>query len=411
MNNNYHQVRLGDVGQIITGKTPPTDNPSNYNGEIQFLTPSDDLSVKHIYKTKKTISEKGLLVVKNCLLPPNSISVSCIGSDLGKVVITTKPTITNQQINSIIPSQEYDVDYIYYSLLQIGKLLNFISKTSTAVPIVNKSDFSKYTIAAPPLPIQRTIAATLSCLDDKIELNNRINANLEAGAGAIFKSWFVDFEPFQGGEFVDSELGKIPKGWRVGIISDFAKNIVCGKTPSTKNEDYYGDTIPFITIPDMHNNVYVINTERYLSKSGEKSQSNKTIPKNSICVSCIATTGLVSLTSENSQTNQQINTIICADSKSYIYAYLYIKGLTSQISALASSGSATPNLNKEQFSKIKMLIPSMNIIHQFFDIIEPMFLTIKKNQEQSRALASIRDILLPRLMSGEIEVPKEENQK
>jgi type I restriction enzyme S subunit len=222
MKQNWPQIRLGDIAKIITGKTPRTNNPNNYGGVIPFLTPSDDLNVKHVIKTSKTITSEELSEVKTCLIPANSICVSCIGSDLGKVVMTTELTITNQQINSIIPSENFDSNFMYYSMIRLGKEINYISKTSTAVPIVNKSSFSNYCIPLPPLSTQRAISAILSCLDDKIELNNQTNTNLEAQAQAIFKSWFVDFEPFQGGKFVDSALGKIPVGWKVGRLSEIA---------------------------------------------------------------------------------------------------------------------------------------------------------------------------------------------
>ncbi|GHT73852.1 type I restriction endonuclease MjaXP subunit S [Spirochaetia bacterium] len=408
----YPQVRLGDVGQIITGKTPPTDNPLNYNGEIQFLTPSDDLSVKHIYKTKKTISKTGLLAVKNCLLPPSSIAVSCIGSDLGKVVITTKPTITNQQINSIIPSKEYDVDYIYYSLLQIGKLLNFISKTSTAVPIVNKSDFSKYTITAPPLPIQRTIAATLSSLDDKIELNNRINANLEAQAQAIFKSWFVDFEPFQDGEFVDSELGKIPKGWRVGRISEHV-TVKDGThdSPKQKPEGYK-------LITSKHLNSYSINfDEAYYIEKNDYDEINKRskVDRYDILISMIGTVGI-------------INYVLCEDVDFAVknvgifktsqnlevveYLLFYLKssyGVNHLLSNIAGSTQKFISLN--ELRNFPFLAPDEKIIKKFKTYVFLLLQEVHNIELESKTLAAIRDSLLPRLMSGEIEVPKEENHK
>ena len=136
-----YKKHISDLGRIVTGKTPRTSISENYGGHIPFLTPSDDLSGKYAYKTSKTLSELGLKEVKNCLLPPNSICVSCIGSDLGKVIITNKPTVTNQQFNSIIPNEENNADFVYYLMSVVGKHLNFLSKTSTAVPIINKYSF------------------------------------------------------------------------------------------------------------------------------------------------------------------------------------------------------------------------------------------------------------------------------
>ena len=175
----WEAIKVGDLGDIKTGKTPKTSKKENYGGNIPFLAPSDDMSLKYVINTIKHITEIGLNEVKNVLLPQNSVCVSCIGSDLGKVVITTVPTVTNQQINSIIVDTEnYNVDFCYYLMLQLGKILNYHSKTSTAVPIINKNSFSNYDILVPELKIQEKIANILSPIDEKIAINNAINNNL-----------------------------------------------------------------------------------------------------------------------------------------------------------------------------------------------------------------------------------------
>ena len=182
----WKTYRLGDIGKIVTGKTPKTTIAENYGGAIPFLTPSDDLSSKYAPQTTKTLTERGLSEVKNCLLPSNAICVSCIGSDLGKVVKVVKPTVTNQQFNSIIPSSDFDADFVYYLMTIVGKQLNYLSKTSTAVPIINKTQFSNFEVCIPPLQEQRRIAGILGAIDDKIENNRRINTNLELQAQALF---------------------------------------------------------------------------------------------------------------------------------------------------------------------------------------------------------------------------------
>ena len=122
----WHKVKVGELGRIVTGKTPKTAEKDNYNGEIMFVTPSDNMGVKFIRSTGKTITEKGKVSVKGAIIPAGSVCVSCIGSDLGKVVITTEECITNQQINSIVVDTErYDIDFIYYAMLILGKELNF----------------------------------------------------------------------------------------------------------------------------------------------------------------------------------------------------------------------------------------------------------------------------------------------
>jgi len=180
MKSEWHTVTVGELGSVITGKTPKTAITENYGGNIPFLTPSDNMDVKITTTTSKTLTEQGLSEVRNCLIPPRSICVSCIGSDLGKVVMTSQPTVTNQQINSIVLSSDYDADFIYYAMCILGKKLNYISKTSTAVPIVNKSSFSSYQIDVPSFSEQQEIGRVLSVLDDKIALNTKINHHLSS---------------------------------------------------------------------------------------------------------------------------------------------------------------------------------------------------------------------------------------
>ena len=189
----WRKVSLGELGRIITGKTPKTAIVDNYGGTIPFLTPSDDMDVKCIKTTGKKLTEKGLSEVKNCLLPPRSICVSCIGSDLGKVVMTTQETVTNQQINSIVPADGVDADFVYYAMLILGKNLNYISKTSTAIPIVNKSSFSNYIIELPSYEEQCAISSVLSALDAKIDANRKINHNLSFIIASVFK-YFRHYE-------------------------------------------------------------------------------------------------------------------------------------------------------------------------------------------------------------------------
>ena len=177
--NNWKKVRVGDIGKIVTGKTPRTSIQEYYGGSTPFITPSDDMTVKYIKSTRKKLTTEGKLSVKNCILPKNAICVSCIGSDLGKVVITTEESVTNQQINSIIVcEEEYDIDFIYYRMKELGKVMNFHSKTSTAVPIINKSQFSDYTFMCPEKYIQIRIGEILSAIDSKIANNDAINRNL-----------------------------------------------------------------------------------------------------------------------------------------------------------------------------------------------------------------------------------------
>lgn len=270
---------------------------------------------------------------------------------------------------------------------------------------INAKTYGDMEIELPSRKVQDKIVSILSSLDRKIELNNKINADLEEMAQAIFKNWFVDFEPFKDGKFVDSELGKIPEGWKVGSLGDMGA-VVCGKTPSKSNSNYYGGDIPFIKIPDMHGNVFVENSEDRLTEEGSLSQIKKLIPPYSLMVSCIATVGLVSINTKPSHTNQQINTVIPHNKSALFYLYQHIKNNEEFLKNMGRGGTTTLNVNTKSFSNIRLLIPSEIALEQFHGIVEGLFKKIEQNLHESRTLSLLRDTLLPRLMSGELEVPE-----
>jgi type I restriction enzyme S subunit len=396
-----YKKHISDLGRIVTGKTPRTSIPENYGGHIPFLTPSDDLSGKYAYKTSKTLSELGLKEVKNCLLPPNSICVSCIGSDLGKVVITNKPTVTNQQFNSIIPNEENNADFVYYLMSVVGKHLNFLSKTSTAVPIINKSSFSDFEIEIPSIDDQIRIATILSFLDEKIECNRRINDNftlsfllltcfvlwllklrndnLEQQAQALFKSWYVDFEPFKDGEFVESEMGMIPKGWRVGSLGEILE-IKYGKDHKKLSDGI----IPVYGSGGLM---------RYAEKSLYEGES-VLIPRK-------GTLNNVMYVNEAFWTVDTMFYTIPKTQNSILFAYFL---LSNKDLASMNSGSAVPSMTTEILNNIQFVMPVSDVLAEFNTLVSSYYAQIKHYDQESRRLAQLRDTLLPRLMSGELKV-------
>jgi type I restriction enzyme S subunit len=294
--------------------------------------------------------------------------------------------------------------------------------TGSAQPQLPIRDIRRIELPIPPLPEQKNIAAILGALDDKIELNRRMNATMEAMARALFKSWFVDFDPVRAkldgrpptgldpetaalfpATFQDSPLGHIPQGWEVKTVGEIG-NVVCGKTPSTAVSDYYGNDIPFITIPDMHGSVFAASTGRRLTHAGADSQANKTLPPGSICVSCIATPGLVVITSENSQTNQQINSVVPHQCDESYFWYWVMTGLGAEIASSGSGGSVLANLSKGRFETLQVINPPHALIRAYHSSVSPLFENILANTRQSRTLATLRDTLLPKLLSGELSV-------
>lgn len=402
----WKEVTLGEIGTIVGGATPSTKNTSFYDGNIPWLTPKD-LSVnsnKYILRGERNITEAGFKSCSCKMLPKGSVLFSS-RAPIGYVAIVANDMCTNQGFKSVIPNEETDSEFLYY-LLKYNKDNIASQGSGTTFAEVSGKTMKEIEVMVPKeTEDQRRIASILSSLDRKIELNNKINADLEEMAQAIFMNWFVDFEPFKDGKFVDSELGMIPEGWKVGCLGDIG-TIVCGKTPSKANSNYYGGDIPFIKIPDMHGNVFVESSEDRLTEQGSLSQIKKLIPPYSLMVSCIATVGLVSINTKPSHTNQQINTIIPHNKSALFYLYQYIKNNEELLKNMGRGGTTTLNVNTKSFSNIRLFIPSDIALLQFHQIVEGLFKKIELNMQESRTLSLLRDTLLPRLMSGELEVPE-----
>lgn len=401
----WKEVRLGDVcTRVCSGGTPKSTNLSYYGGEIPWLN-TKEIDFNRIYSTEKTITDSGLNNSSAKWIVPNTVTVAMYGATAGKSCIVKVPMTTNQACcNLTINDEVADYEFVYYTLKNDYTTLASLANGG-AQQNLNAQIIKDYVLKMPSLADQRRIASILSSLDRKIELNNKINADLEEMVQAIFKNWFVDFEPFKDGKFVDSELGMIPEGWKVGCLGDMGA-VVCGKTPSKSNSNYYEGDIPFIKIPDMHGNVFVENSEDRLTEEGSLSQIKKLIPPYSLMVSCIATVGLVSINTKPSHTNQQINTVIPHNKSALFYLYQHIKNNEEFLKNMGRGGTTTLNVNTKSFSNIRLLIPSEIALDQFHGIVEGLFKKIELNMHESRTLSLLRDTLLPRLMSGELEVPE-----
>lgn len=387
----WSSVRVGDLGQVITGKTPKTSIQENYGGNIPFLTPSDDMSVKYVFFTKKTLTDRGMAEVKNVLLPKNTVCVSCIGSDLGKVVITSETTVTNQQINSIIVDKErFDVHFVYYAMLILGKELNFISKTSTAVPIVNKSSFSSYEIMCPSLATQQKISSILSAIDSKIECNQRINNNLQQQAQAIYVHIFVDDESVM-----------------PATIADVALNITDG-VHNTVYDDPEGDFLLLSCKNIKSGSLSIGCAERRISKDTfEKLRRRTKLDKGDVLISSVGTVGeLLMLNTEPTNYEfQRSVAIVKPNSEIVSSAYLY-ESLVFQKAKLINTahGAVQQCLFISDIAGFPIGIPHPEKLQKFNSAVVPMFDAISANEAENYTLAEMRDSLLLRLMSGELDV-------
>ncbi|WP_044017646.1 restriction endonuclease subunit S [Hymenobacter sp. APR13] len=291
-----------------------------------------------------------------------------------------------------------DARFVSYFL----RTLNLSGQNSAgAVPGLNRNILHELDIRFPPLPVQQRIAAILSAYDDLIDNNRKRIALLEKAARLLYEEWFVRLQ-FPGHEHTPVVEG-VPQGWAKSKVEDIGE-IITGKTPDTTRASYYGEDVPFIKTPDMHGNVYVIETESSLSKEGADIQPKKYLPKNAILVACIgAKLGVVSLSPGVSQTNQQINAVITHDETATYFAFFTLRALKPRLEAVGG-GATMPNVNKSKFGSLELLLPNKALLQAFEGFCKPVFAQILILQQQTQKLQQARDLLLPRLMSGELAV-------
>ena len=280
---------------------------------------------------------------------------------------------------------------------------------------INAKTFADCPIILPSRAQQDYLVRVLSSLEEKVQINNQINQELEAMAKTLYDYWFVQFDfPDQNGKPYKSSGGKmvyhpelkreIPEGWEVETLKDFESKIITGKTPSRANSDNFGGEIPFITIGDIRGNTFIYSTSETLTDLGASVQQNKYLPEGSLCVSCIATVGEIGFTTEWSHTNQQINSIVFEDETNRYYLYFALKNYFENANASAKTGNTFANMNKEDFSGIRIILPRNEIKNNFHKITEPYFAQIKCLQGQNQELTQLRDWLLPMLMNGQVKV-------
>ena len=296
--------------------------------------------------------------------------------------------------------------YIGYYLRSPRFRNNFYGITSSMSTRASLSngDLLNMKVILPLYATQQKIANILSSLDDKIEVNRRINEQLEELAGALFKSWFVDFEPFKDGEFVDSELGMIPKGWKVGTLSDIGE-VVGGATPSKSKSVYYTDNgISWITPKDLS-----INKDKFISKGeiditelGYSKCSAKMMPRGSVLFSSRAPIGYIAIAKNELCTNQGFKSVV-PQLAGTAFIYYYLKNNVSNIESMAS-GSTFKEASGALMKSLNVIVPPSNILQDFEEKVCSVFDKQESLEQEIRHLTTLRDTLLPKLMSGEMDV-------
>ena len=394
----YEKIEIGQLvalsqGFAINKKTNHhiSDEPTN----LHLLRIGDMKDGNFSIFVKNTIPEK-FIAKESDIIFTRTGQVGLVFRKQYGVVHNNCFTVTT--IDEDILLQEF----IYYALQEKSFYEEAVSRaTGAAQPDLSHGAFNSIQIYLPPIESQRKITNILNAYDILIENNKKQIKLLEEAAERLYREWFVDlhFPGYENTEIIDGE----PEGWKKQKISEFGE-IITGKTPSTTKEQYYGGNIPFVKIPDMHNCVYPIVTESTLTTEGANTQKNKFIPKNGIMVSCIATVGLVNIAIEPCQTNQQINSIVLHDERDLYYTYFTMKRLKALLEGVGSNGATMTNVNKTKFGNLEVLYPSNNLRKDYFDYCKPIFEKIYALSVGVHKLSQVRDGLLPKLMSGEIEV-------
>lgn len=403
----WKEVTLGEISSKIGDGlhgTPKYDdegpyyfiNGNNLNcGKIIIKDDTKRVGIDEFVKNQKELNEQTLLV--------------SINGTIGNVAkYNNEPCILGKSACYINVIKEVDKEFIYYVLTSANFKRNITNEaTGTTIKNVSLKQMREYKFNIPcNIADQRRIASILTSLDRKIELNNKINADLEEMAQAIFKNWFVDFEPFKDGKFVDSELGMIPEGWRVGTIGDiveFQNGFAFSSKDFSENGEY-----KIITIKSVQDGCLVTEGSSKVTEYPTKMPAYCKLQSGDILLSLTGNVGRCCLVTEtNLLLNQRVAKIKakeCYDN-SFSYALFRLKE-TKELLISISRGTAQANLSPVEASKLPMVIPSEDARKKFSMISGSIMDKITSIHIENRTLSTLRDTLLPRLMSGELEVPE-----
>ena len=399
----WKEVRLGDVcSKIGSGATPSGGKEAYKGGDYHLIRSQNVLDFAFSKDGLASINDEQANKLKNVEIIQGDVLLNITGDSVARCCIVPSeilPARVNQHVAIIRPrKEELDNNYLLYYLQYNKRQLLQIASAGATRNAITKAMIENLILPCPKsLEDQRRIASILSSLDRKIELNNKINADLEEMAQAIFKNWFVDFEPFKDGKFVDSELGMIPEGWKVGTLEDIAE-ITMGQSPAgnSLNENregmifYQGSSDFGFRFPSIR----VFTTE-----------PKRLAVANSVLFSVRAPVGDINVAKEECCIGRGVASI---KSKYGHDSYLFyaMKSLHKLFDSFDGEGTVFGSINKKTLSAIQILLPSDGIVEQFNNIASSFDNRIRSLSDENSRLSLLRDTLLPRLMSGEIEVPE-----
>ncbi|MCI7104041.1 MAG: restriction endonuclease subunit S [Campylobacter sp.] len=408
----YKQIK--DFGDIVTGKTPSTSDEENFSNDYPFITPSDIGSFfeKYIENTERGISKKGSNILKNSRIPENSICVVCIGSTIGKMCFTNKDSFTNQQLNSLIPNKDYNPHYLFYLLRYFKGFFQLIGAgTGSGKGIVNKTTFSKIRIPVfENLEFQNKIASILSAYDDLIEVNNKKIKTLNEMTQEIYKEWFVRFR-FPGHEKVEFQNG-IPKRWEIVKLEKFGYDIESGNRPKGGIDTTLTNGIPSLGAEHIktlgffdYNDIKLISSDFYEQmKKGVGKDKNILLYKDGAYIGKV-TIFMDDFPFKDYAVNEHVF-LINAKEQAYQFYLYYTLNQTHYFLQMQNlnRNSAQPGLTPADLNILKLMKPEIKIIEKFNNVIHSILKNIFSLSKTNEKLKTQRDLLLPRLMSGKLEV-------
>jgi type I restriction enzyme S subunit len=402
-------VKLKDIcTKIGSGATPRGGKESYYTSGISLIRSQNVLDFAFSYDGLAFINDEQATQLNNVTVQEKDVLINITGDSVARACIVPKevlPARVNQHVSIIRPNSRADGKYILYFLQHEKPHLLSIGSCGGTRNALTKEMLENLELDLPALEQQKKISATLSCLDDKIELNNRIIANLEAQAQAIFKSWFVDFEPFQDDEFEESELGLIPKGWRVVPFTEMVR-VLGGGTPKTDIFDNWNGDIPFFTPKDAGSTTYILRTEKTLTQKGLNSCNSGLYPENTVFVTARGTVGKIALAGKPMAMNQSCYALVGKYEISQYFVYHLTKNTVERLKGKAS-GAVFDAIVTRDFDSELIIAPIEGTIVEFAEIMESLYQQMLCLEKQNIVLRTTRDTLLPKLMTGEIEVPVE----
>lgn len=398
----WHEVRVGDLGDVFTGRTPSTQQPEYFGEEFFFITPGDMHQGKHVTTTERGLSQAGAELLRRIQLPTKSVCVSCIGWQMGETVMTTGTSFTNQQINTIVPKSDVDADFLYYAFVpRKQQLLSLASAIGVRTPILNKSGFCDLRVLLPSLPTQRKIATILSAYDNLIDNNQRRTKILEKMVQKLYTEWFVKFRfpGYKKVKLVDSSLGRIPEGWKTSKLDDLVNHI----RESTVPGDHLSDRlyVPIDCIPK--HSLAILESEPW----DNARSSLRLFDEMDILFGAMRPYfHKVAIAPFKGITRTTCFVLRPRDSEVFSYSVMTLfQEETIEFANKHSQGSTIPYVAWEGvLANMPCLEPPDHLLKTFNSAVYPILRLIHLQYFIQKNLCRARDLLLPRLISGELDV-------